>query len=175
MVHYSGEPLTVQSPGTQTRSFCYVSDLVYISHIFLCIFESLTVMWLLLFMTCLRLMALSVSWKDPTLGQSTLETQVSFLLQGHGKFLYSLLSLPSSYLFEYLYISRWIYNDWTCWDRERGQFLIYSYLPSWVYTLASVFKFLVNTLWAVCSLLIQTWRSRKWKTLPMIRDRENQK
>lgn len=24
----SGEPLTVQSPGTQTRSFCYVSDMV---------------------------------------------------------------------------------------------------------------------------------------------------
>lgn len=27
---YSGEPLTVQVPGTQTRSFCYVSDMVYI-------------------------------------------------------------------------------------------------------------------------------------------------
>nr|CEG03941.1 unnamed protein product [Fusarium acuminatum CS5907] len=25
---YSGEPLTVQAPGTQTRSFCYVSDMV---------------------------------------------------------------------------------------------------------------------------------------------------
>ena len=31
LVCFSGEPLTVQSPGTQTRSFCYVSDLVYIS------------------------------------------------------------------------------------------------------------------------------------------------
>ncbi|KAG5118556.1 hypothetical protein JHK82_032976 [Glycine max] len=28
LVCFSGEPLTVQSPGTQTRSFCYVSDLV---------------------------------------------------------------------------------------------------------------------------------------------------
>lgn len=25
---YSGEALTVQKPGTQTRSFCYVSDMV---------------------------------------------------------------------------------------------------------------------------------------------------
>lgn len=30
----SGEPLTVQAPGTQTRSFCYVSDMVCKSFLF---------------------------------------------------------------------------------------------------------------------------------------------
>lgn len=36
-VSCSGEPLTVQAPGTQTRSFCYVSDMVRILFLHFCL------------------------------------------------------------------------------------------------------------------------------------------
>lgn len=82
----SGEPLTVQAPGTQTRSFCYVSDMVYKNFpSAFCFFLSLwnmtnsLIVWLkLIYVFCefWRLTVLFDLWKERTLGRSTLEIQV---------------------------------------------------------------------------------------------------
>jgi hypothetical protein len=123
---YSGEPLTVQLPGTQTRSFCYVSDMVYMKCCLFFVFLFAFQCWFMvvIFFISIRLMALFVSWKEKTLVLSTLETQVTlqyqwFLCAVCPDFSVVLVWIE---LIIIHYSFRWVYYDWTCWECERGQF-----------------------------------------------------
>ncbi|KAJ6948052.1 UDP-glucuronic acid decarboxylase 5 [Populus alba x Populus x berolinensis] len=102
-----GEPLTVQKPGTQTRSFCYVSDMVCRTHT-----HTHTHVYMHVYqlqprvisngvprvsnarLKCIRLMALFASWKERTLDQSTLETQACLCLHRKAwNFMYVFLAI----------------------------------------------------------------------------------
>jgi hypothetical protein len=123
---YSGEPLTVQLPGTQTRSFCYVSDMVYMKYylsFFVFLFAFQCWFMVVIFFISIRLMALFVSWKEKTLVRSTLETQVTLQYKWFLCAVCPDISVVLVWIELIIHYSfRWVYYDWTCWECERGQF-----------------------------------------------------
>lgn len=171
----SGEPLTVQAPGTQTRSFCYVSDMVYCSWFLVLIVVNIEEVFSKLHFKIWRLMVWCDWWKEIILVPSTLAIQVKLCCQKRMKM------KPLDSTFYWQYYAFYVSGEFTMLELAETvkevsvrstfhviQLMIYHILKFLeLYCIPELIHYYINS-WSILM-----WKSQWWRTPLMILAKES--